>query len=320
MQTSTVNIPIFISGLMFLVILILFWGIFHYFRVRAKGAKLLERVIESSGNRETNDNESSKSMSSAKKRILAFLSSLGNRVAPAEPADYRYTRIRFLKAGLRQTNTPAIFWGTKTFLMICLPVCFFIVRLSVFKLFETSAVLAVCVVLALLGFYLPDAWLSIKIARRRENIIKGLPDALDLLVVCVEAGMGLDGAFNRVAEEISLTNKELSDELKLLNVELRAGKSRQDALRNLAARTDVEDLNSLVTLLIQAERFGTNIAQALRVYSDSFRTKRFQKAEEIAAKLPVKVLIPCILFIFPALFVVIMGPAAISIYRSFLHP
>jgi len=319
MNTSMVDIPILMSVLMFVVILLLIMGLFHYFQRYSKRAEFLERIREGSENWETNGRDPSKSDGRAKKRILTFLSSLGKRVTPAEPSDYRYTRIRFLKAGMRQANTPAIFWGTKTFLMICLLVCFFIVRLSVFELFNAYATLAVCIVLALLGFYLPDAWLSVRIARRRERIIEGLPDALDLLVVCVEAGMGLDGAFNRVAEEISLNNKELSEELKLMNIELRAGKSRKDALRNLATRTDVEDLNSLVTLLIQTDRFGTSIAKALRVYSDSFRTKRFQRAEEIAAKLPVKLIVPCILFIFPSLFVVIMGPAAIRIYQVFLN-
>ena len=149
-------------------------------------------------------------------------------------------------------------------------------------------------------------------------MLEGIPDALDLLVVCVEAGMGLDAAINRVAEEIKLTNRILSDELKFLNLELRAGKSRQAALRNLAMRTDLEDVNSLVTLLIQTDKFGTSVAKALRVYSDTFRTKRYQKAEELAAKLPVKLVVPLIVFIFPSLFVTILGPAAIRIYEVFL--
>ena len=131
--------------------------------------------------------------------------------------------------------------------------------------------------------------------------------------------MGLDAAFNRVAEEIKLSNKTLSDELKLLNLELMAAKARQDALRRLAMRTDLEDLNSLVTLLIQMDKFGTSVANALRIYSDTFRTKRYQKAEEIAAKLPVKLVIPLIFFIFPSLFVVILGPATMRMYEVFIN-
>ena len=131
--------------------------------------------------------------------------------------------------------------------------------------------------------------------------------------------MGLDAAFNRVAEEIKLSNKILSDELKLLNLELMAGKARRDALRSLAMRTDLEDLNSLVTLLIQTDKFGTSVAQTLRVYSDSMRTKRYQRAEEMAAKVPVKLIFPLILFIFPSLFVTILGPALIRLYQVFLQ-
>jgi len=136
--------------------------------------------------------------------------------------------------------------------------------------------------------------------------------------VCAEAGIGLDAAINRVGEEIKLSNKPLSEEFKLMSLELRAGKPRREALKDLAMRTDLEDVNSLASLLIQTEKFGTNIAQALRVHSDSMRVKRFQRAEEVAAKLPVKLLFPLIFFIFPSLFVAILGPAAIRIFRTLL--
>ena len=171
--------------------------------------------------------------------------------------------------------------------------------------------------LALLGFYLPDIYLKLKIRRRKDKIVKGFPDALDLLVVCVEAGMGLDAAINRVAEEIRLSSQVISDEFKILNLELRAGKSRIEALRNLGVRTDVEEVRSFATLLVQTDRFGTSVAQALRVHSDSMRIRRYQKAEELAAKLPVKLMFPLIFFIFPAIFVVVVGPAAIQIYHIY---
>jgi len=169
--------------------------------------------------------------------------------------------------------------------------------------------------MAIMGYYFPDLWLRFKIARRKEVILKAFPDALDLLVVCVEAGMGLDSAINRVAKEIKLNYKVLSDELTLYNLELRAGKLRKDALKNLAMRTDLDEVNNLVTLLIQTDKFGTSVAQALTVYSDTMRTQRYQRAEEMAAKIPVKLIFPLILFIFPSLFVAILGPAAINIYK-----
>ena len=182
--------------------------------------------------------------------------------------------------------------------------------------FSTIQMVALLTILAISGFYLPNFWIKFKIARRRETILKGFPDALDLMVVCVEAGMGLDAAITRVAKEIELDNKILSDELNLYNLEMRAGKLRKDALKNLAMRTDVAEVDSLVTLLIQTDKFGTSIGQALKVYSDTLRTQRFQRAEEKAAKIPTKLLFPLILFIFPALFVVILGPALIKIFRA----
>jgi len=174
----------------------------------------------------------------------------------------------------------------------------------------------IAVFVALLGYYLPDIWLRQKTDKRKEKILNALPDALDLLVVCVEAGMGLDSAIGRVAKDSQDGSPELSDELHFMTLELRAGKSRRDALKNLSLRTNLDEVKSLVTLLIETEKFGTSMAEALRVYSDSYRIQRQQRAEEVAAKLPVKLLIPLGLCIFPALFVVILGPAFISIYRA----
>ena len=156
-----------------------------------------------------------------------------------------------------------------------------------------------------------------RVKKRQKAIQHGLPDALDLLVVCVEAGMGLDAAIYRVCQEMSIKDPILSSELRLLTLELRAGKARREALKNLSARIGLEDVGSLVAMLIQTDMFGTSIAQTLRVYADSMRTKRFQLAEELAAKLPVKLLMPLIFFIFPTLLIVILGPAGIRIFQMF---
>ena len=133
-------------------------------------------------------------------------------------------------------------------------------------------------IMAIMGFYLPNLWLKWRIGKRKEKILKGFPDALDLMVVCLEVGTGLDAAISRVGEEMKLSNKVLSEEFKLLSLELRAGKHRRDALKNLALRTDLEDVSGLVTLLIQTDKFGTSVAQALRVHSDSMRIKRYQRS------------------------------------------
>ena len=221
-----------------------------------------------------------------------------------------------MRAGINNEELIPNYWGLKCFLGILLPILFFLLRITVFKVIQPNVTMIICIVLAIAGFYLPDLLLQIKISRRKDKISQGIPDALDILVVCVEAGMGLDAAMNRVADEIKLNNKPMSEELKLYNLELRAGKSRLDALRNLALRIDIEDIKNFATLLIQTDKFGTSIAQALRTYSDTFRTKRYMKAEEIAAKLPVKLMVPLIFCVFPALLVVLMGPAAIRIYHD----
>lgn len=169
-----------------------------------------------------------------------------------------------------------------------------------------------------LGFYLPNFFLKTQIRTRQKKLNEGLPDALDLLVVCVEAGLGLNAAMKRVADDFKVGNPILSQEFNLLNLEILAGLDREQALRNLSERTGVEDLSTLCAILIQADRFGTSIATALRVQSDTMRTKRRQRLEEKAAQTPVKLIFPLLLFIFPALMVVILGPAVIQVMETLI--
>jgi tight adherence protein C len=310
-------IPVLISALSFLTLFFVLLAIANYFSKRTESSELREKIRK--GSKEAGELKapnatatSSKPGDKVQNRISNFLGTFGKRVAPKKSKDHRQMRPKYLKAGFRRENAPAVFWGTKCLMAISLPLCFILLRLAVFGPLSTTLTVGIGVYLGLLGLYLPDIWLRIRIARRRERIFKGFPDALDLLVVCVEAGMGIDAAINRVAEETRITNKTLSDELRFLNLELRAGKMRRDALKDLAMRTDLQDVESLT------DKFGTNVAQALRVYSDMFRTKRYQRAEEIAAKMPVKLVIPLVFFIFPSLFVVLLGPAAIRIFHVLL--
>ncbi len=165
------------------------------------------------------------------------------------------------------------------------------------------------------GYFLPNGILDRMVAKRQHELFMAFPDALDLLRVCVEAGLGLDAAIKRVGQEIQLESHALAQEFSLLGLELRAGASRNNALRNLALRIGLEDINSLVSMLIQADRFGTSMADSLRVHSESLRSKRRIKAEEAAAKLPVKILLPLIFCVFPSLLTVLMGPAVINILQ-----
>jgi tight adherence protein C len=214
-------------------------------------------------------------------------------------------RLRLVQAGYRRDEAMTIFFGIRIFF-----------ALSLFALFATSIVVRPNITLALAGVgfgYIFPGMVLARLAKRRAHKIRlSLADALDLLVVSVEAGLGLDQALTRVGQELAFAYPDLSDELRLVNLELRAGKARSDALRNLADRTGVDDLSSLVTMLIQTDKFGTSVAQSLRVYSETLRTKRRQRAEEAAAKTGVKMVFPLVFCIFPAIWVVTIGPAAIK--------
>jgi tight adherence protein C len=182
-----------------------------------------------------------------------------------------------------------------------------------------KSIFLMALVAGIVGFLLPDFVLRRKIRKRQEEITDSLPDALDLLVVCVEAGLGLNAAFIKITEEFKLSSPALSEEFDIVNREMVAGKPRQEALRALTERTGVEDVKSLVAMLIQTEKLGTSLAQSLRVHSDSLRMRRRQKAEEAAAKTTIKLVFPLVFLMFPALFIVILGPGVIKII-AFLLP
>lgn len=312
-------LPIFISASVFLIALLIIAGVVISSRSNAKKQAFLEKIKHEAKETEIIETATlpSKTDKGVKNRFLEFLTALGKRTSVRKKATGSpKLKLIFLKAGLRSENVPAVFLGAKVIFAILLP-AIAVLSHFIFPGFSLDAtrLVALLTILAISGFYLPNIWLRLKLARRKEIIRDGFPDALDLLTVCVEAGMGLDSAIIRVSKEIALTNKILSDELNLYNLEMRAGKFRRDALKNLAMRTDLEEVNNLVTLLIQTDKFGTSVAKALKVYSDTMRTQRFQRAEEMAAKIPVKLIFPLLLFIFPALFVAILGPAVINIYR-----
>ena len=322
MNISVEYLPMVISASGFLIFILIIAGIIMAVRYNAKKREVLQKIKHEAKEAvifesEPLSSKSSKKDTGVKSRFLELLSTLGKHTSVRKKADGspKLSPV-FLKAGLRNENMPAVFLGAKVIFAIFFPLAAFLFHLinPGFSL-DATRLVALLAILGIAGFYLPNLWLHLKIKNRKNTIRDGFPDALDLLTVCVEAGMGLDSAITRVAGEIALTNKVLSDELNLYNLEMRAGKFRRDALKNLAMRTDLEEVNNLVTLLIQTDKFGTSVAKALKVYSDTMRTQRFQRAEEMAAKIPVKLLFPLILFIFPALFVAILGPAVINIYR-----
>ena len=236
--------------------------------------------------------------------VIDTLKKLG-RAAPQSPTEMGKLQRKLTTAGYRSHEAIAVFFGIR---LGC--------ALLAFALLATPIIIHPNVSLALagsgLGYLLPSMALG-RLAKRRQHRIRlGLADALDLLVVSVEAGLGLDQAIQRVGEELDFAHPDLSGELRLINLELRAGKARAEALRNLSERTGVDDIASLVAMLVQTDKFGTSVAQSLRVHSETVRTKRRQRAEEAAAKTGVKMVFPLVFCIFPAIFVVTIGPAAIK--------
>lgn len=238
---------------------------------------------------------------------------------PEEGYEGSALRRRFVMAGIRNATAPAAYFGGKTILAVGLPMLTFIV-LTLLKQppVKGNALLFWLLLAATVGYYLPNFILSRMVFVRQREIFENFPDALDLMTVCMEAGLGTEAALTKVAEEMVHKSVVLSDEMRLVNLELRAGAPRERALRNLAIRTGVEEVDGFVSMIIQAERFGTSIAQALRVHSDMLRTRRRQRAEEAAAKIALKLLFPLIFGIFPSLMLVLMGPAVIQIYRVLL--
>lgn len=252
-------------------------------------------------------------------RLASVLEALGEKVS-ANRTDLSKTRQWMMYAGIRHPNAVSIFIASRLVLALILGFGSFVGM----ALLSQAAGLALPVttmwlitgMLGLLGWMAPFFYVDGRVKSRQTAISKALPDTLDLLVVCVEAGLGLNQALVRVSEEIDRISPDMSDELTVVNLEIRAGTPRDEALRHLGERTGVDDVRSLTSMLLQTDRFGTSIADALRVHAETLRSKRMQKAEEAAAKTTVKMLFPLIFFIFPSIFVVLVGPA-VFLFRDF---
>lgn len=251
-------------------------------------------------------------------RLARATRPLAKLSAPGEGFEASALRRRFVNAGIRNAAAPAAYFGVKTILAVGLPMVTFAGLTLLGSSVKGTNLLMWLLLAASVGYYLPNVVLSRMVFLRKREIFETFPDALDLMTVCMEAGLGTEAALNRVADDMVHKSEVLSDEMRLVNLELRAGAPRERALRNLALRTGVEEVDGFVSMIIQAERFGTSIAQSLRVHADMLRTRRRQKAEEAAAKIALKLLFPLIFFIFPSLMLVLMGPAMIQIYRVLL--
>jgi tight adherence protein C len=254
----------------------------------------------------------------AQSPLVRMAAPVARIATPDKEEDITRFRAKFYHAGLRARAAPIYFFAIKTSLALGLP---FLAWLAI--QFGSSGmggqqVLFILVVIAALGYYLPNLVLGTLVARRQRQIFEAFPDAIDLMVVCIEAGLGLDMAIQRTAKEMALRSEALSEELQLVGVELRIGATRERALRNLAARTGVDEIQMFVAMLLQADRFGTSVADSMRVHAEDLRLRRQYRAEEEASKIPTKLLFPLLLTIFPALMLVLVGPAAIGLARSIM--
>jgi tight adherence protein C len=227
-------------------------------------------------------------------------------------------RLHLMNAGWRSPGAAPIYFAAKTALAIALPLLAMLWLVGSSIAVTTYERLVVLTILGAIGFYLPNVVLTKRIAWRKRVLVEDFPDTLDLMTVCVEAGLGLDASLMKVGDEIRMRSPVVASELELMLLEMRSGFSKEKALRNFSLRTGVEDIDSFSAMLIQAERFGTSVGASLRVLSDTLRTRRRMRAEEKAAKIALKLLFPLIFCIFPALLVVLMGPAMIHIYRDLL--
>jgi len=248
------------------------------------------------------------------KGIKEAIASLGGAMEGKSDLEKNKLRLQLVNAGFRSDSAPMIYQGLR---VLCIAL-FLVPTSAVMLLMEgfTQKAFFYIIVLGGIGFYLPQFALWLLVTSRKKEVFLTLPDALDLLVVCVESGLGLDAAMRKVTDEMKNHAKTICEEFALANLQLQMGRPRREVLHDLGVRTGVDDMKALAAILIQADRFGSSIAQALRVQSDSMRVRRRQIAEEKAAKTAVQLIFPLVLFIFPAIFVVLVGPAAIQIQHG----
>lgn len=252
----------------------------------------------------------------AQSRASLILEKLSKLSLPKDGWQSSEIKLKFIRAGIRDTRIPTYFFAIKTIGFLVSPLLCLLIFGSILNL-AASTLFLLILISAALGYVGPEIYISHKTNYRKRDMTNHLPDLIDLLVIATESGMGMDAAINRVAKEIAKSSPVLAEEFYMSSLEIRAGASRIQSLKNLALRVNLEDLNNFVTMLSQADKFGTSLASSLRIQSELMRTKRIQRAEEMAAKIPVKMLFPLVFFMFPAVMMVLIGPAVIQISNVF---
>jgi tight adherence protein C len=295
----------------FLAVVTFVFGVRAFFEKRYVGKRLNQVLDQMQLSAFTSNNKM------LGRRWNAILDSLSKMSLPKEGWQDSRIHLKFLRAGIRGAMAPRIYFALKSVLTLGVPVLIGLFFWPYSHQLGFAKFSLILLALASLGYYLPEIYLDSRTKRRLKDCQHGLPDLIDLLVICTESGLGLDAALNRVSKEIVRTNPYLAEELYLTNLEIRAGSGRNAALKGLALRVNLDAVHNLVSMLVQADRFGTSVADSLRVQAGLMRIQRMQVAEEIASKIPVKMLVPMIFFIFPALIIVIIGSAIIQIRTLF---
>lgn len=312
--------PIILSSIVFLVIIVGCYIADVLLRSWKKDRELINRTKRWSGQGGEDDAgqaADSSAQSSWGRSVLVFLGLASAKKRIESESIFVETPLIYQRAGIYDATQLHSYEAIR-YILLALPFVLMAGNQYIYHRPFNLQLALVAIALAYVGYNVPIIYLKKRASSRKRILDRTFPDAIDLLMVCVEAGMGLDAAIRRVSQEIHVTSPELSKEFRILSLELKSGKSRNICLKNLAERTGLSEIAKLVGLLIQADRYGTGVANALRVHSEEMRQRRYARLEEIAAKLPVKLVIPLILCIFPALFVVILGPAAIQLYRVLL--
>jgi tight adherence protein C len=293
------------------------WGALGMIATRPRRAEdRLRRLLDPATSRATGEGNLAKQQEMFQAKVAAAAKKLGQSLRPSDEAELGKIRLKLLNAGFRQEQAVAVFYGIKVIAMlVAVSVA---APFLVMKYGMTITALACTAGVGGIGFYLPDFLVDRCRKKRAESIFLALPDALDLMVVCVEAGLGLDAAMRRVTIELAHSSQVLCEEFAIANFQIQMGRARRDVLRDLGTRTGVEDVRALAAEVIQAEKFGSSIGAALRVQSDAMRLRRRHLAEERAAKTAVKIMIPLVLFIFPGVFVVLVGPAGIQLASTLI--
>jgi len=249
-------------------------------------------------------------------KVVRLVEPFAKLTLPKDGWETSPLKVQFLQAGWRGEYAPSLFFGIKTILTFAIPLLFYLLLKEQFSRDNSLSLAVILISGAAMGLVLPKIYLDFVISQRKEEILAAFPDALDLLVICMDAGLSFDQALTRVSHEIKIKSRILHDELALILIEVRSGKSRERALRHFVLRIGIEDINNFASMIIQAERYGTSVSESLKVSSEELRLKRKQRAEERAAKIPVKLLFPVAFFMLPSLLFILAGPAIMEIFSA----